>query len=327
MFLSLIVPVYNAAAYLQECLMSLENQDLDAGEYEIICVDDGSKDESPEILRTFAEQHSNVILIHQENSGVAGARNTGLQAASGEYIWFVDADDFLMPGVLGGLRRQILQSGCDRLTVGAYQFEEQLTEQEQQMARQGSLPVNAPWYDSVVWRSLIRREFLSKQNLSFRYPSLTHGEDGLFMYELNRCSPVSKHSDEVVYFYREHSGSAETGRSLENGWKKLNSYRQIVAILDGYYHGGSTDAVTADLRMRFLWFALQEAAKMPWGQAREALKLLHRGGGFQANVCRSACPARHLLPAEVTGWEKPMTACISICIDLGALAVCGLSIG
>ena len=201
MVLSFIVPVYNAASYLLECLQSLENQDLDAGAYEIICVDDGSWDESPELLRSFAAEHNNVVVIRQENSGVAAARNAGLQAAKGEYIWFIDADDFLMPNVAGELCEKIAQTGCDRLTVDAYQFEDQLTEQE--AASQGTLLGNAPWYDSVVWRSLIRRSFLQNHGLSFRYPSLTHGEDGLFMYEFNRCQPVSVDSEKMAYFYRE----------------------------------------------------------------------------------------------------------------------------
>lgn len=296
MFLSFIVPVYNAAAYLPECLQSLENQDLDTGDYEIICVDDGSRDESPDLLEKFAAEHPNVVVLRQENAGVAAARNAGLQAALGDYIWFVDADDFLMPSVLGTLRETIARTGCDRLTVGAYQFEDRLTQQEQAAARQGTLPVNAPWYDSVVWRSLIRRAFLQDHGLSFRYPSLTHGEDGLFMYEVNRCRPVSVDSAQMAYFYREHSGSAETARSVENSWKKLNSYRQIVAILDGYAETGAADAVTADLRMRFLWFALQEAAKMPWGQTRKALGLLHQQGLFPSRCL----PQRQSGPAFVT---------------------------
>ncbi len=343
MVLSFIVPVYNAASYLLECLQSLENQDLDAGAYEIICVDDGSWDESPELLRSFAAEHNNVVVIRQENSGVAAARNAGLQAAKGEYIWFIDADDFLMPNVAGELCEKIAQTGCDRLTVDAYQFEDQLTakgeyiwfidaddflmpnvagelcekiaqtgcdrltvdayqfedqltEQEQEAASQGTLLGNAPWYDSVVWRSLIRRAFLLNHGLSFRYPSLTHGEDGLFMYEFNRCQPVSVDSGKMAYFYREHSGSAETARSLENSWKKLNSYRQIVTILDGYAENGGADAVTADLRMRFLWFALQEAAKMPWGQTWKALGLLHQQGLFPGRCL----PQRQPGPAFVT---------------------------
>lgn len=296
MVLSFIVPVYNAASYLLECLQSLENQDLDAGAYEIICVDDGSWDESPELLRSFAAEHNNVVVIRQENSGVAAARNAGLQAAKGEYIWFIDADDFLMPNVAGELCEKIAQTGCDRLTVDAYQFEDQLTEQEQEAASQGTLLGNAPWYDSVVWRSLIRRSFLQNHGLSFRYPSLTHGEDGLFMYEFNRCQPVSVDSGKMAYFYREHSGSAETARSLENSWKKLNSYRQIVTILDGYAENGGADAVTADLRMRFLWFALQEAAKMPWRQTRKALDLLHQQGLFPSRCL----PQRQPGPAFVT---------------------------
>ena len=104
MFLSIVVPVYNAELYLEECLHSLFTQDLPQTDYEVICVDDGSTDKSGFILRSFSEKHQNLTIITQENSGVATARNTGLSAARGDYIWFVDADDVIQTNILRKLR-------------------------------------------------------------------------------------------------------------------------------------------------------------------------------------------------------------------------------
>lgn len=100
MFLSFIVPVYNTEKYLAECLDSLLEQDIPYEEYEIICVNDGSTDGSLDILRRYAEAHSNVIVVDKENGGVASARNAGLDAACGDYIWFFDSDDIIHPNIL-----------------------------------------------------------------------------------------------------------------------------------------------------------------------------------------------------------------------------------
>ena len=254
MFLSFVVPVYNAAQYLPECLDSLLAQDI--SDYEIICVNDGSRDASPEILGQYAAEHGNIRVINKENGGVVSARNAGLSSAQGDYIWFVDADDFLLPNILGFLKGKAAETACDRLIVGGYQFTDRLTDEEIALSRQMKLPINSQWYDSVVWRSLLRREFLLENGLNFRYPELTHGEDGLYMYEVGLCAPKSVEIKLALYCYREHSGSAETTVSLENYHKKIRSYIRISEILLGYYRDGRQDPTTADKLMVFLWFTL-----------------------------------------------------------------------
>lgn len=278
MFLSIIVPVYNAQQYLPECLDSLLAQDI--SDYEIICVNDGSRDGSPEILRQYANRFPNVRVLSQENSGVAAARNTGLTSALGDYIWFVDADDFVMPNILGALRSTAESAGCDRLIIGGYQFEDYLTGDEIALSQQKKLPINVPWYDSVVWRSLLRRAFLLENDLSFRYPELTHGEDGLFMYEAGLCSPKNVEIDQALYFYRVHSGSAETAVSPENRRKKLRSYLLITKTLLDYYRGGQRNAVTANKLMSFLWFTLYETSRLSGKEAAAVLRRLRQNGLF-----------------------------------------------
>ncbi len=94
--LSIIVPVYNAEKWLRRCVDSLLNQDLLREDYEIILVDDGSKDGSPQICDDYAAAHTGLVsVIHQPNGGVSMARNAGLDAAVGEYVMFVDSDDYV----------------------------------------------------------------------------------------------------------------------------------------------------------------------------------------------------------------------------------------
>lgn len=113
MKLSIIVPVYGVAKYLRKCIDSLLSQDFK--DCEIILVDDGSPDECPQICDDYAEKYTNIKAIHQENAGLSEARNTGIRAAKGEYIMYVDSDDYLEPNVLGALMEQIEHDQLDVL--------------------------------------------------------------------------------------------------------------------------------------------------------------------------------------------------------------------
>lgn len=115
MKLSIIVPVYNVADYLPKCLDSLLAQDFPQNEYEIIVVNDGSTDNSGEIAQQYADKYANITLVNQANQGLSGARNTGIKQAKGDYIQFVDSDDYLEENVLGGLMKQVEDDDLDVL--------------------------------------------------------------------------------------------------------------------------------------------------------------------------------------------------------------------
>lgn len=95
MELSIIVPVYNVEQYLEKCLRSLVEQTLDKNRYEIIVVNDGSPDCSQEIIDKFSDEYSNIVALKKENGGLSDARNYGIQMARGEYLAFVDSDDYV----------------------------------------------------------------------------------------------------------------------------------------------------------------------------------------------------------------------------------------
>lgn len=278
MFLSFIIPVYNAGAYLRQCLDALYCQDIPREDYEILCVDDGSTDGSGDILDAYAAEDSLFRVIHTKNGGVAAARALGLSQARGSYIWFLDADDHIAENSLGKLRALAEASGCDRLVVGGYTFTDALTPEEQEASRQGLLPCNVPWEDSVAWRNLLRRDFLSTHGLTFRYPELTHGEDGLFMYEISAAQPKALEIPDIIYFYRIHSDSAETADAAESHRKKLASYQRITHILYGYYRSGRREPITADRLMTFLWFTLYETAQLPRREGKPVLEDLRALG-------------------------------------------------
>ena len=109
--ISVIIPVYNVAAYLPECLESILVQDY--ANLEIILIDDGSTDDSGVICNNYAQKDARVKVIHQKNGGAAAAKNAGLRVATGEYLAFADSDDYLEPDAYSHMMMLLKQSGAD----------------------------------------------------------------------------------------------------------------------------------------------------------------------------------------------------------------------
>lgn len=117
---SIIVPVYNVELYLKECLESAVNQTLD--NIEIICINDGSTDDSLSILEKYSEKYSNIKIINQQNSGVSVARNIGIKEAKGKYIYFLDSDDYINLDAMKICYREAEKYNLDIVTFDANIF-------------------------------------------------------------------------------------------------------------------------------------------------------------------------------------------------------------
>lgn len=113
--LSIIVPLYNSAKYIRKCLDSLLEQDIPHSDYEIVVVNDGSPDNSYDIVFSYTERYENIKLVSQENQGTSGARNTGIDIAQGKYMAFVDPDDYVKPNVYKTLLDKMEQDNLDML--------------------------------------------------------------------------------------------------------------------------------------------------------------------------------------------------------------------
>lgn len=120
--LTVVTPVYNVEKYLSKCIESILNQTLPVDE--IILVDDGSKDRSGEIADEYAAKYNNIKVIHQENGGLSAARNTGIDAATKEYIAFVDSDDYIDSVMYERLMNQLQQDGAD-ISIGGVWYEQE----------------------------------------------------------------------------------------------------------------------------------------------------------------------------------------------------------
>lgn len=147
--LSIIVPIYGVEQYLRKCVDSLLAQDIPSSKYEIILVDDGGHDKCPQICDEYARMNElenegvrelgkpHIRVIHRENGGLSAARNSGIEAAQGEYIMFVDSDDYIEPNVLKGLLAQIER---DKLDVLRYRLRYvRLLKENDEMSRDKSL--------------------------------------------------------------------------------------------------------------------------------------------------------------------------------------------
>lgn len=115
--LSIIIPVYNVELYLEKCLQSCLSQDIPHNEYEIIVVNDGSPDGSLEIAERIAKTATNITIISQKNGGLSAARNTGMSVAKGDYVWFVDSDDWIETNCLKQLTDTLYNEQLDALAI------------------------------------------------------------------------------------------------------------------------------------------------------------------------------------------------------------------
>ncbi|MBR3831197.1 MAG: glycosyltransferase family 2 protein [Muribaculaceae bacterium] len=116
--LSIIIPIYNVPDYLRECLNSVYSQAKD--NWEIILVNDGSTDNSGDICDEYKKKYSNTIVIHKENGGLSDARNAGIEIAKGEYIYFLDSDDWLAPNAIQTLLDFAIKNNCEIVQGGFY---------------------------------------------------------------------------------------------------------------------------------------------------------------------------------------------------------------
>ena len=281
MFLSFIVPAYNTESYLAECLDSLLEQDLPYNEYEIICINDGSTDNSLDVLKLYKKKYPNVTIIDKENQGVATARNVGLENAEGDYVWFIDSDDFVQANILAELKEIARKKAYDQIVTGFYCFNYHLTKDEQIKKETRELEVNSNQYDSVVITRLFRREFLRQNRIKFNYPDITHGEDTIFMYEFKLSLPDKIELNKPYYFHRFRNNSAMTGADPEAMKRKQLSYLHNAIIMKKYYDRNCGDAAdTANYLMSFLWLELLSLAHMPLKEARKYMHELRQNGLF-----------------------------------------------
>lgn len=203
--LSIIIPIYNTERYLRVCLNSLVNHIM--CNYEIILVDDGSIDNSSQICDEYAGRYDNIRVIHQDNRGVSAARNIGIEEAKGEWLWFVDGDDYIENDV------RISNDDKHMITMGC--LWEENNSVTPMVASSADVPYN-------TWRCLFRRDMVMAHNIRFT-EGRRYAEDQEFILKYmlaTGCYGNIGVIDDIVYHYTVRPGSAVSnrGRKMKMGW-------------------------------------------------------------------------------------------------------------
>ena len=209
---SLIIPVYNVAPYLRECLDSCLAQDIPATEYEIIAVNDGSTDKSPAILREYEAAHPNrFVIIDQPNAGLGPTRNAGFAASRGEYIWFIDSDDAIRKNSLAALLAALERTGAEILRMKILPFTGSLQAAEAAagdgvFAATPSSPAKAVcMFTGSACDKIFSRNLLLRTKMEF--PALRMFEDNAEVFRVMAQARNIVKSDVYAYFYRQRRGS------------------------------------------------------------------------------------------------------------------------
>ena len=227
---SIIVPVYNVERYLAQCLESLAGQTFT--DIEVLCLDDGSTDASPRILDEFAEGDSRFRVYHRENSGVAHTRNLGIELARGEYILFVDSDDYIAQQTVDVLLRLAERERADIVVFGGKTFPT-LSWADDSFVRRNKVyhsGVDALLYERgsipLMCNKLYSASFLRKNQLRFN-EKLTLGEDHAFQFVAFPLAKTVAFTGEMLYFYRVRPDSA-VGASRDDGARQLLLHFDVV---------------------------------------------------------------------------------------------------
>ena len=205
--------MYNVEDFIVKCLESCVKQDIPLDSYEIICVNDGSPDKSREIAEQFALDHPNVKVISQENKGLGGARNTGLANAHGDYVWFIDSDDWIQENCLGKMTRLCEDNDLDMLRICAanvygeeivrrFSYNDEGTVFRGVDVLKEEIPFCATF-------SIYRRDFLIKHDLFF-YVGIYHEDNEFTPRAYYYAKKMSSMNDIIYYVYQNPNSITRT---------------------------------------------------------------------------------------------------------------------
>ena len=208
--ISVIIPVYRVEKYLRRCLDSVKNQTFQ--DWQAICIDDRSPDSSGAILDEYAANDKRFIVVHKKNAGVSAARNDGIKMAVGQYIHFLDADDWLDADYYEQMSDFAQKTGADMVGSGfvsdnKYASPIKYTKMRMLQGMRQKLLGTYALTDSYVWRYLFRRDFITKNNMSFN-TMLIAQEDTLFVLDAIAMANTLVVVPGVKYHYMFNENSA-----------------------------------------------------------------------------------------------------------------------
>lgn len=238
--LTYIIPLYNSSKWLCKCLDSVLNQDIPEENVEIICVNDGSPDNSADIARSYQKNHPCIVVLDQENQGPSGARNNGMRHATGKYLAFVDPDDFVEPNVFGGLVKQMEDKQLDMLRFNFQMVDEMYHSFEKPLAEKlfdytprlmSGPEFLAQRLDGAcnIWRYLYRTEIITKNKI-WCYTGDYYDDTPWLPLVLMKAEKMDV-CDTIVYDYLQRSDSLVKSLSPVSVKKKTAGYFFLLEVL------------------------------------------------------------------------------------------------
>jgi glycosyltransferase involved in cell wall biosynthesis len=243
--LSIIVPLYNSEKYIRKCLDSLLDQDIPLMDYEIIVVNDGSPDSSYDIVASYKEKYSNIVLVSQENQGTSGARNTGIKLATGKYLCFVDPDDYVYPNIYNALLQKMELEQLDMLRTDytmvdeAYQFvnkpkgSKNMGDYSDSMVDGRTFLYLKLGYACYVWVFIFRSALLKENGLNFRKGFYIDDTEWLPRV-LVKAKRVTSLRSKTYYYVQRQNSLMRTNN--EAGLKKIAAMFTAIEMLKSRIH-------------------------------------------------------------------------------------------
>lgn len=238
--LSYIIPLYNSAKWLQKCLDSVLMQDISEEEVEIICINDGSPDNSADIARSYQKDHPCIVVLDQENQGPSGARNNGMKHANGKYLAFVDPDDYVEPKVYGNLVKQMEDQSLDMLRFNFQMVDENDNLLEKPLSERifdySPQLMSGPEFLAArldgacnIWRYLYRTEIIVNNNI-WCFQGDYYDDTPWLPLVLMKAKRINL-CDTIVYDYLERSDSLVKSCSQKSINKKVEGYYFLLETL------------------------------------------------------------------------------------------------
>ena len=261
---SMIVPVYNSEKTLSRCIDSILNQTY--RDFELILLNDGSTDTSGEICDAYAKRDSRVRVVHKENTGVSDTRNRGIDLARGEYLQFLDSDDWITPDATALFVRTATEQQCDMVISQFYRVIGEHVSQKGAIDEDGLMDRStyanhmmqkpADFYYGVLWNKFYKRSIITEHRLRMDQ-SISWCEDFMFNLEYVRHTQTIYAMKVPVYYYVKTKGSlVSQGMSMK---KMIRMKRTVFACYNDFYKDVFDEAEYEKRRIQIYRFLIEAA--------------------------------------------------------------------
>lgn len=238
--LSIILPVYQVEKYIEKCIISIEQQDISRDLYEVIVVNDGTKDNSIKLVEDLQKKYSNINIVHKENGGLSSARNFGLKYATGKYIWFIDSDDYIDPCTL---KKLVTEATTYDLDLLCFSNKDIFISNKKTVYPKSKKPkeivsglefLKNYELGVVAWAHIAKKELYDKHNI--RFTEGIYHEDYEYILTLYKYCSKIKYLDIHPYNYIiKTGGTITTSSNISHIRKRLDSWLHIINSINESY--------------------------------------------------------------------------------------------